>query len=95
MEGGGNPRSAEFYHPFIITDEPIGGVAKLTKKRTSKIRVLAGLGFTRKQQPRLVNNVGRLCKWEHDGLGDRRRDDEFNSFASFRYRIYERSSMST
>ena len=42
------------------------------------------LGFTRKQQPRLVNNVGRLCKWEHDGLGDRRRDDEFNSFASFR-----------
>ena len=61
----------------------------------SFIRVLAGLGFTRKQQPRLVNNVGRLCKWEHDELGDRRRDDEFNSFASFRYRIYERSSMST
>jgi hypothetical protein len=47
-------------------------------------RVLAGLKFTRKQQPRLVNNVGRLCKWEHGELGDRRRDDEFNSFASFR-----------
>ena len=46
-------------------------------------RVLAGLKFTRKQQPRLVNNVGRLCKWEHGELGDRRWDDEFNSFASF------------
>merc|ERR1711892_718650 len=62
VEGGGNPRSAEFYHPFIMTDEPIGGVARLTKKQTSQIRVLAGLGFTRKQQPRLLNNVGRLCK---------------------------------
>ena len=25
VEGGNNPRSAEFYHPFIITDEPVGG----------------------------------------------------------------------
>ena len=25
IEGGNDPRSAEFYHPFIITDEPVGG----------------------------------------------------------------------
>jgi len=88
VEGGGNPRSAEFYHPFIITDEPIGGVARLTDKQKSKIRVLAGLKFTRKQQARPVNNVGRLCKWEHDEYGDRRRDDEFNSFASYRNNLH-------
>jgi hypothetical protein len=38
VEGGSNPRSAEFYHPFVITDESIGGIARLTDKQTSKIR---------------------------------------------------------
>ena len=38
VEGGGNPRSAGFYHPFVITDESIGGIARLTDKQTSKIR---------------------------------------------------------
>jgi len=84
IEGGGNPRSAEYYHPFIITDEKVGGYDRLSEKQRSKIRVLAGLAFTRKHVPRPVDNVGRLCRWEHTELGDRRRDDEFNSFQRFR-----------
>ena len=48
------------------------------------MRVLAGVQFTRKHVPRPVDNVGRLCLWEHGPHGDRRRDDEFSRFSEFR-----------
>lgn len=37
IEGGNNAASAEFYHPFIITDEPVGGYNRLTKEQKSKV----------------------------------------------------------
>ena len=37
IEGGGNPRSAEYYHPFIITDEPVGGYDRLTEKQRCRV----------------------------------------------------------
>jgi len=84
IEGGNNPRSAEYYHPFIITDEPTGGYDRLDKNQTAKIRVLAGVTFTRRGLARPVNNAGRLCRWQHTSTGDRRRDDEFPTFQRFR-----------
>jgi len=84
IEGGSNPRSAEYYHPFIITDEPMGGYDRLDKNQTAKIRVLAGVEFTRRGLARPDNNAGKLCRWLHPDSGDRRRDDEFNSFERFR-----------
>jgi len=83
VEGGSSPRSAEFYHPFIITDEPIGGYDRLTEKQRKKVRVLAGIEFTRRGYPR-PTAAGRLCLWKHRKEGDRRRDDEINSFERFR-----------
>ena len=41
IEGGNNAASAEFYHPFIITDEPVGGYNRLTKEQKSKVFVVA------------------------------------------------------
>ena len=41
IEGGNNAASAEFYHPFIITDEPVGGYNRLTKEQKSKVFVIA------------------------------------------------------
>jgi len=84
VEGGSNPRSAEYYHPLIITDEPMGGYDRLNKNQSAKVRVLAGVEFTRRGLARPVNNAGRLCLWKHPIQGDRRRDDEFNSFERFR-----------
>ena len=40
IEGGNNAASAEFYHPFIITDEPVGGYNRLTKEQKSKVFVV-------------------------------------------------------
>ena len=90
VEGGNNPRSAEFYHPFIITDEPVGGYERFSEKQRSEIRVLAGVQFTRKHVPRPVDNAGRLCLWEHPKEGDRRRDDEFKQFSEFRNSLIPR-----
>merc|ERR1719347_1330676 len=84
VEGGSNPRSPEFYHPLIITDEPMGGYDRLTKNQSAKVRVLAGVEFTRRGLARPVSNAGKLCLWKHPQGGDRRRDDEFNSFERFR-----------
>lgn len=50
--GGNNPHSAEYYHPLIITDEPHGGFDKLTDEQQSKIRVLAGVEYSRRGRPR-------------------------------------------
>jgi hypothetical protein len=50
--GGNNPHSAETYHPFIVTDEPHGGFDRLSEEAQKKVRVLAGVEFTRRGQPR-------------------------------------------
>ena len=47
VEGGSNPRSPEFYHPFVITDERMGGYDRLNEKQKDEVRVLAGVEFTR------------------------------------------------
>jgi len=92
IEGGNNAGSAEYYHPFIITDEPVGGYNRLSDEQKSKIRVLAGVEYTgnhwrgasRRGVARPTNNGGRLCRWQHPTSGDRRRDDEFPTFERFR-----------
>jgi len=83
VEGGSNPRSPEFYHPFMVTDEPVGGYDRLTQEQRKKVRVLAGVQFTRRGLSR-PTSAGRLCMWKHRREGDRRRDDEFNTFERFR-----------
>ncbi|XP_067006785.2 protein Skeletor, isoforms B/C [Anabrus simplex] len=79
--GGNNPHSAEHYHPFIITDEPHGGFDTLSEEQQKKVRVLAGVEFTRRGQPK-PTTAGPLCLGEHTGK-DRRLDDDFPTFRKF------------
>lgn len=58
VHGGNNPHSAEFYNPFIITDEPHGGYERLTDQAQKQVKVLAGVQFTLRGQPRpIAGNV--------------------------------------
>ena len=50
--GGNNPHSAEYYNPLIITDEPHGGVERLSEAAQRRIRVLAGVQYSLRGQPR-------------------------------------------
>lgn len=79
--GGNNPHSPNFYHPLIITDEPHGGYDRLSDVAQAKVRVLAGVEFTRRGRPR-PTAVGPLCVSKH-GDRDRRLDDDFKSFKKF------------
>ncbi|KAI5714930.1 hypothetical protein M8J77_007726 [Diaphorina citri] len=79
--GGNNPHSAEFYNPLVVTDEPHGGIEKLTEAAQSNIRILAGVQYTLRGQPR-PTAVGPLCLAKHRGV-DRRLDDDFPSFEKF------------
>ncbi|XP_039278972.1 protein Skeletor, isoforms B/C [Nilaparvata lugens] len=79
--GGNNPHSAEFYNPFIITDEPHGGVERLSEAAQKQIRVLGGVQYTLRGQPR-PTSAGPLCLARHKGV-DRRLDDDFPTFRKF------------
>ncbi|KAL1497150.1 hypothetical protein ABEB36_008156 [Hypothenemus hampei] len=82
VNGGNNPHSAEYYHPMIITDDPHGGYDRLTDLAQSKVRVLAGVEYSRRGRPRPTAS-GRLCLSEHGVDQDRRLDDDFESFKKF------------
>ncbi|KAK2712802.1 protein Skeletor, isoforms B/C-like [Artemia franciscana] len=82
VEGGSDPHSATNYHPLVITNEPIGGYETLSESERKKVRVLAGVEFTRRGVPR-PQKSGRLCHWYHDGT-DPRLDDDLTTFQKYR-----------
>jgi len=83
VEGGDDPHSPTHYHPLIITDEPVGGYEQMTEEERKKTRVLAGVEFTRRGQPR-PTAAGRLCLWRHTGKRDRRLDSDLTTYQKFR-----------
>ena len=52
IEGGNNPFNSEYYHPFIITDENIGGYGSRSEFERKQIKVFAGVRFTRRGDAR-------------------------------------------
>lgn len=55
--GGNNPHSAELYNPLIITDEPHGGLERRSDEANRHIRVLAGVQYTLRGQPRPTTGI--------------------------------------
>jgi len=86
VEGGRNPADPHYYHPFIITDDPVGGYGQLDEEARREVRVLAGVSFTRRGKPQ-PTAAGRLCVWKHTA-GDRRLDDDFSDFKRFRNSLH-------
>ena len=77
IEGGNNAASAEFYHPFIITDEPVGGYNRLTKEQKSKVieKVLTALPFFEPSCFSVDLTLGRFGFWRGwSSLGEVLRD---------------------
>lgn len=79
--GGNNPHSSQYYHPFVITDEPNGGYDGMTDVAQKHTRILAGVQYTLRRQAR-PTSAGPLCLRERKGF-DRRLDDNFLSFKEF------------
>ncbi|CAG9134831.1 unnamed protein product [Plutella xylostella] len=80
--GGNDPHSARFYHPLMITTEPVGGLERLDEAAARAVRVLAGGAHTRRGRV-TPTHAGPLCLATHAASADRRRDDDYASFRAF------------
>ena len=89
VEGGDEPYSPEYYHPFVITNDPLGGYWRLPMdgSKRKNVKIYAGVKYTYRGQPR-ASATGRLCLWSHSTKADPRLDDNFNTFERFRNSLH-------
>lgn len=85
VEGGDRPSDPELYHPFVITNDDLGGYWRMPKdgSRRRETKIYAGVKYTFRGIPQ-ANAAGKLCLWKHSDSADARQDDNFSSFARFR-----------
>ncbi|XP_068896678.1 protein Skeletor, isoforms B/C isoform X2 [Tenebrio molitor] len=79
VEGGFDPEVPAKYHPFYITDDPVGGYEYKTPDERKKVRIFAGAVFG-KDGTAKPTGTGRLCHWTQQG--DKEADD-FESFGAY------------
>ncbi|XP_066140457.1 protein Skeletor, isoforms B/C isoform X1 [Euwallacea fornicatus] len=79
VEGGDNPEVSAKYHPFYITDDPIGGYAYKTPEEKKNITIFSGVRFD-KDGEAIPTGTGRLCHWTHTGDAEA---DDFDSFGAY------------
>ncbi|XP_035666294.1 protein Skeletor, isoforms B/C-like [Branchiostoma floridae] len=60
VEGGDNPATPERYHPFYITDDPIGGYTQKTPAEKQQINVFAGV-----DERGMPTAAGRYCEYNN------------------------------
>ncbi|XP_067212523.1 protein Skeletor, isoforms B/C isoform X3 [Linepithema humile] len=79
VEGGYESEYPARYHPFYITDDPIGGYQHKTPEEKAKVKIFAGV---RRQRNNVIpTGVGRLCNWIHDQ--NKPEADDFATFGGF------------
>jgi len=85
VEGGDRPSDPELYHPFVITNDALGGYWRMPKDGSRRLatKIYAGVKYTFRGIPQ-ANAAGKLCLWKHVDSADARLDDIYPSFARFR-----------
>ncbi|CAH2005520.1 unnamed protein product [Acanthoscelides obtectus] len=79
VEGGLDPEVSAKYHPFYITDDPVGGYAYKTPEERKAVNVFAGVRKA-KDGSLVPTGTGRLCHWTQSG--DLEADD-YPSFGAY------------
>ncbi|CAB3232590.1 unnamed protein product [Arctia plantaginis] len=80
VEGGYDPDVPARYHPFYITNDPVGGYFHKTDAEKQGIKIYAGVRQTRNGNVTPIG-VGRLCNWTPDPKGPEA--DEYLSFGAY------------
>ncbi|XP_072755492.1 protein Skeletor, isoforms B/C isoform X1 [Anoplolepis gracilipes] len=78
-EGGSDPNIPARYHPFYITDDPIGGYQHKTAEEKAKVKIFAGV--SRQRGKIIPTGTGRLCNWVPDQ--NQPPADDFASFGAY------------
>lgn len=79
-EGGNDPEFPAKYHPFYITDDPIGGYEHKTEEEKNAVKIFAGVHKSRSGKV-IPTGTGRLCNWTPNQDGPDA--DEFQSFGAY------------
>ncbi|KAG4075641.1 hypothetical protein HA402_003466 [Bradysia odoriphaga] len=80
VEGGNDPEIPAKYHPFYITDDPVGGFEYKTEEEKANVRIFAGIHRSRNGAV-APTGIGRLCHWTSDPDGPSA--DEYSSFGAY------------
>ncbi|XP_017465678.1 PREDICTED: protein Skeletor, isoforms B/C [Rhagoletis zephyria] len=80
VEGGIDADIPAKYHPFYITDDPVGGYEHKLEEEKKGVRIFAGVHRSRSGQL-TPTGVGRLCNWTPDVDGPLA--DDFQSFGAY------------
>ncbi|XP_075148587.1 DM13 and DOMON_DOH domain-containing protein skeletor isoform X1 [Haematobia irritans] len=80
VEGGNNPEIPAKYHPFYITDDPVGGYEHKREEEKKNIRIFAGVHRSRSGEV-TPTGVGRLCNWTPNVDGPPA--DDYQSFGAY------------
>ncbi|XP_013194628.2 protein Skeletor, isoforms D/E isoform X1 [Amyelois transitella] len=80
VEGGSNPEVPARYHPFYITNDPVGGYLHRNEEERKGIEIYAGVRRSRSGDF-IPTGVGRLCNWTPDPNGPEA--DEYPSFGAY------------
>ncbi|XP_045780245.1 protein Skeletor, isoforms D/E isoform X1 [Maniola jurtina] len=80
VEGGSDPEVPARYHPFYITNDPVGGYHHKSDAEKKGIEIYAGVRRTRSGEL-IPTGVGRLCNWTPDQNGPEA--DEYPSFGAY------------
>ncbi|KAJ2941652.1 hypothetical protein O0L34_g14710 [Tuta absoluta] len=80
VEGGIDPDTPAKYHPFYITNDPVGGFYHKSDEERKGVEIYAGVRRTRSGDL-IPTGVGRLCNWTPDQNGPEA--DEYPSFGAY------------
>ncbi|KAI8422931.1 hypothetical protein MSG28_014034 [Choristoneura fumiferana] len=80
VEGGNDPSQPARYHPFYITDDPVGGYFHKSEQEKQDVKIFAGVRRARSGEL-VPTGVGRLCNWTPDKNGPEA--DEYPSFGAY------------
>ncbi|XP_061723466.1 protein Skeletor, isoforms D/E isoform X1 [Cydia pomonella] len=79
-EGGEDASQPARYHPFYITNDPVGGYFHKTDEEKQGIEIYAGVRRSRTGEL-IPTGVGRLCNWTPNKDGPEA--DEYPSFGAY------------
>ncbi|XP_045532789.1 protein Skeletor, isoforms D/E isoform X1 [Pieris brassicae] len=80
VEGGSNSAEPARFHPFYITNDPVGGYFHKNDAEKKGVEIYAGVRRTRSGDL-IPTGVGRLCNWTPDSEGPSA--DEYPSFGAY------------
>lgn len=78
VEGGMEPDQPARYHPFYITDSPLGGIGQSDNKPRTET-TYAGVKFNEEGYPTPLA-AGRYCEWEHKTIDKSKESVTYEDF---------------